>query len=232
MSGLPFEFDIHYSRKRRTIAIIIRQGQVKVRAPHYASEHQVMQFVQQKQHWIANKLQHSKPDEQPPTTLDLDGGRIPWLGNSLSIAVNTASVTRHHLSADKLTIDIAARVKPENKLNALHNQIEAFYKQQAQSYLSDRVEFWSQQTQLHPESVAIKTYKARWGSCDRLGHIQLNWKLMRLEPQLIDYVVVHELCHLVHFDHSPAFWDLVSRHYPSSNSCKAWFKRYGNHFLD
>lgn len=231
MSAFPFELDIQYSRKRRTIAIMIKQGQVKVRAPHYADEDQVMQFVSQKQDWIADKLKYSQQSLNQACSYDLNGGTISLLGQPIDVEVYSATVTRQRFANHTLSIDLSKRIKPENKLPNLHKQIAAFYQQQATEYLIGRSQYWSNQTQLYPKSVAIKTFTARWGSCDRFGNIQLNWKLMRLEAPMIDYVIVHELCHLKHFNHSSAFWNLVRHHYPHTDSCRAWFKRYGNDFL-
>ena len=80
-------------------------------------------------------------------------------------------------------------------------------------------------------SVGIKNYKSRWGSCTAEGDITFNWKVIMAPNRIVDYVVVHELCHLIHHDHSPKFWREVERFMPDYLECKEWLKHNGS-FLD
>jgi predicted metal-dependent hydrolase len=79
---------------------------------------------------------------------------------------------------------------------------------------------------LAPRSFAVRGQTTRWGSCSARGQISLNWKLMAAPLEVIDYVIVHELAHLVHMNHSRRFWDLVGRFHPDWRSAKAWLSRH------
>ena len=78
---------------------------------------------------------------------------------------------------------------------------------------------------LSPKGVGIKSFKSRWGSCSVKGKLDFNWKIVMAPNRIVDYVVVHELCHLKQHDHSPKFWTLVERVVPDYESCKEWLKK-------
>ncbi len=94
------------------------------------------------------------------------------------------------------------------------SDLTPWYKRVSTDILLDRLETFSRKLGLHYKTFRLSSAKSRWGSCSRDGVIRLSWRLVMLPIELMDYVVVHELCHLVHFDHSPAFWRQVEKTIP------------------
>lgn len=88
------------------------------------------------------------------------------------------------------------------------------YRRMAREYLPDRVAYWSQRMGALPTALHITSARTRFGSCSGSNSISLSWRLMQYPPEAIDYVVVHELCHIRHHDHSAAFWAEVARYLP------------------
>jgi predicted metal-dependent hydrolase len=113
-------------------------------------------------------------------------------------------------------------------LKTRRQSIVNWYKEQATIYLNKRTEELSQQIGLTPKSITIKTYKARWGSCNIRGEIQYNWQIMQTPPSVIDYLIIHELCHLKHHNHGKVFWRLVEQHFPKFRQEQAWLKQNGH----
>jgi hypothetical protein len=103
-----------------------------------------------------------------------------------------------------------------------------WYKQQAQQHFAQRVAHFSPMVGAWPASIQIKTYRARWGSCNSKGQLQFNWKLMMAPQAVVDSVVVHELCHLLHLHHGPEFWAQVRRVLPNYRDAKQWLKEEGH----
>lgn len=97
----------------------------------------------------------------------------------------------------------------------LSEKLKKFYKKQAELYLTERMQLWSQVTNLKPQKLIFRSNQTRWGSCSSQKHISLNWKLICQSQSLIDYVIVHELCHLKHLNHSMEFWSLVESFLPT-----------------
>ena len=93
--------------------------------------------------------------------------------------------------------------------------------------IRERLEYHVPRIGRAPGRVAIRDQKSRWGSCSQKGNVNFNWKLVMAPPPALDYVVVHELCHLYEFNHSPRFWALVARHMPDYEVWKKWLKAHG-----
>jgi hypothetical protein len=110
---------------------------------------------------------------------------------------------------------------------ASKKQLTFWYQQQATDYITNRTHELVKATKLKPKSVTVKTYKARWGSCTIKGDIQFNWKLMMTPAAVIDYVIIHELCHLEQHNHSAKFWQLVEQFEPNYKTHRLWLKNNG-----
>lgn len=93
--------------------------------------------------------------------------------------------------------------------------------------IRERLDYYAPRVGAAPGRVAIREQKSRWGSCSRKGNLNFNWKLIMAPPQALDYVVVHELCHLHEFNHSPRFWALVAAQMPDYEVWKKWLKTHG-----
>ncbi len=104
--------------------------------------------------------------------------------------------------------------------------IQKFFKREGAKYLRACSDFWAQKMNLQPMSVSIRGQTSRWGSCTSRGDINLNWKLLAVPPDVIDYVVIHELAHLIHMDHSPRFWNLVAEYFPDHKRAKRWLREH------
>ena len=94
------------------------------------------------------------------------------------------------------------------------SKIEKWYRKVAEEVLVERVNYMANQLRLRPADVKTNNNKTRWGVCDSRGNIAINWRAIFLPPNLLDYIVVHELCHLLEFNHTPAFWSVVAKIIP------------------
>jgi len=108
-------------------------------------------------------------------------------------------------------------------------KLEVWYKTKAEKYIKVRLAELSQQTGLIPNTVKIRQYKARWGSCNNRGELSFNYLLMMAPRWVVDYVIIHELCHLKHLNHSKQFWLIVEKHYPLFREAKRWLNENQHH---
>ena len=106
--------------------------------------------------------------------------------------------------------------------------LEKRYRKAAKIYIPQRVEYYSKQMGGSYQTVSIREQKTRWGSCSSNHTLSFNWRLMLAPPQVLDYVIVHELCHLTHMNHSKEFWDLVEKIMPDYKEKKQWLKENGH----
>lgn len=107
-------------------------------------------------------------------------------------------------------------------------QIELCYREAAKEYIPKRVAYFVQFTGGKYERITIREQKTRWGSCSGRGTLSFNWKLMLAPPAVLDYVVVHELCHLTHMNHSREFWQAVENILPDYKERRKWLKEHGD----
>ncbi len=203
------ELDIVRS-SRRTVALYVKPGgTLLVRAPWYVPAYVLMQFVRQKTAWIEKQRKRLK-DVKPVGEQSLidEGSMIPFLGRQLTVKVSDGSRNTVRLIDNVLLITVPGDRSPL-RITPL---IERWYQNQAKALFITRA---SELAALHaellpaPGTVSVRRMKRRWGTCHSSGAIWLNSELVKKEPELIDYVIIHELCHLVHHNHSKEYYALL-----------------------
>ena len=222
--------------KRKTLSLQVKQGQVFVRAPFHVDEEFISSFIHKKDAWLRAKI------TQQAQTLDYccdftQGSKLFVFGQLATLNIIYAKTGRRSEtylsdldnSQQELNIVIAKRTQDrldtESQLaSEVKKQIEGYFKAQAPKILLPKVEYYAQLTNLSPTSVKIRQYRARWGSCNNKGELSFNYLLMMLPIYVIEYVIVHELCHLSYLNHSKQFWLLVAKYFPNYVDAKKWIK--------
>ena len=203
---------------RRSISITVaRDGQVTIHAPFAVPEGEIRRFVEAKQAWIeqAQQKQQLKKEQAPTFAV---GGMMPYLGRELQ--VRTGQVRQPVLTGTVLTLPQTG----DPKRHALQ-----WLGHQAKEFLPGRIAHWSRIMGLTPTSLTIANPKTRWGSMKSDGSLRLNVALMHCDPALIDYVIVHELSHMRHMNHSPAFHAHVARYLPDGEARRKALKQLGGY---
>jgi predicted metal-dependent hydrolase len=232
---MTIDYQVLHSR-RKTLALQVRHGQVFVRAPYHVDEQFINSFIQKKEAWLRAKI------TEQTQTADLccnftQGAKLFLFGQQvrLNIVLSPSSkkpnVSLSKLAKGKQELTIALPIRSQTKLmkepqlaSRVKKQIELYFKEQAQNIILPKVEHYSQLTQLSPKAIKIRQYRARWGSCNSKGELSFNYLLMMLPVHVIDYVIIHELCHLQHLNHSKNFWQLVATYFPNYKQAKEWVK--------
>lgn len=210
--------------RRKRLALRVRSGCVEVLAPVGLSLQRVQQFALKHRSWWLKALTKQPPIMDSPLLRADQDERWPILGEHYPLHICAES--------QQVRCDKGQFVCPDAASETLRrHRLLQWYVMQAETYLAQRTQHFADVVGRYPQSIQIKTYRARWGSCDSQARIQYNWKLMCLPPWVVDYVVVHELCHLTYMNHSPAFWALVEQHYPQTAQAKAWLKQHGHRVI-
>lgn len=212
---------IKRSSRRRTLALQVSQHGLHVLAPLYLDQHIIHEFVVKKQHWVRQHLAN-----QQPATDHIARQRVPFLGQELRLRQVRDSITAVTREGDQLWVQISHRVREENLQATVRQRLVQWFTEQAQSWFAGRIAFFSQQMQVNPKQLVIKGWQTKWGSCHANGTISLNWRLLLAPTWVADYVVVHELAHLVHMNHSEKFWALVAEFFPEHQQAKHWLKQH------
>jgi len=201
------QYRICASDKRRTVALKVdRNGTVSIYVPDVVPLSIIRQLVIERQSWILAKqamVAARSTAVQPLQT----GTRLDYLGESLTLAVENGRPARCRRDGPVLIATASDR-------SSVKQVLESWYRNEAKTYFPGRIAVLAAQVGRAPKQLAIRGQRSRWGSCTRAGIISLNWRLMQCPADIIDYVVVHELCHLLVPDHSPKFWTEVARVLP------------------
>ncbi len=200
---------------RRTLALTLdRQGRLIAHAPLRMPLRTIEAFILEKQDWIARKRQELSAAGSRMSGFSLEeGGCIPYLGGRVRISYD--SVRRATMQDGVLTLPRTGRPA---------QQVLNWLAEQARRELPSYVEKWSKRMNVYPTALSFGYAKARYGSMTSDGRMRLNVALMHFPPQYIDYVVVHELAHRVHPDHSPAFHAYVESVLPGAGQLRKEMK--------
>ena len=221
LHGQAVPYVLKRSSARRTMALQVSGSGLSVSAPWRLPVTEIERFIAQKQDWIHSKL--AQLQGRSVETLDWrDGMALAYLGRSLCLSVVPAARTTV-LSADQLQL----AVRPSM---ALQKAVLGWYQRAALDYFESRMQFFLPLLKRPPTQLLLTNARTRWGSCTRQGVIRLHWRLLQAEPAQIDYVLAHELAHLMHLDHSPAFWHEVARLYPDFAAARQALRENGHRY--
>jgi hypothetical protein len=232
---LPFTYSIRRSQRATKTRIVVSTGhKVEVVAPPQVPEQKLHQFVSEKQHWIVSAM-HKLACRQLPSptpTIYHDGSSIKYLGVNYPLTIVPTTLKRAKISfVNGFIASIPESLAPTEHNDAIKTSLTCWMKHQARVKVEQLVTQHAKTRNLIPHSINIKTQKSRWGSCGIHNDININWLLVLAPPEVLEYVVVHELCHIRVRNHSPRFWQLVSEHLPDYQEPQLWLKQNGSQLM-
>ncbi|MHB8111957.1 MAG: M48 family metallopeptidase [Bellilinea sp.] len=220
MSEAPVIDRIIRSRRKTVALVVTPEGHLEVRAPQRLSRDQIDDIVTQKAKWIFKNLARSRKASAAVNTHELvEGARIWYLGSSHPLHVSERGAARVQFATGFCL--------PKSALPKAADLLTAWYKNQARHLLSERTDYYARQFGLKYRSIRITSARTRWGSCSRLNSLSFTWRLVMAPLEIIDYIVLHELAHILQKNHSRAFWEQVERMLPDYRSRRAWLKANG-----
>lgn len=214
---MKYEYKIKYS-SRKTIGIRISPEEgVVVLAPHRCNKIYIEKLLEEKSQWIEkNYLDMLELRKSMGDRNNIDN--IMFLGQTYPVVVRYSSLKKSSVEFSENTLYIRLngllQFNEDNRMKELKTAIKTWYLNSAYTILSERTLYHAQKLGLKYNNISIKDVKTRWGSCSSKSNINYNIKLMLMPLEVIDYIVVHELSHLVHMNHSKDFWSYVERYMP------------------
>lgn len=193
-------------RRRRTLGISIDAAGMTVAAPIRAPFRDIESFLRDKERWILSKLDEWALVPRPPVLRGTSGEALPLFGTSVFLDVRDGGRTVKR-EFDRLIVCAPGPVR-------VLETLVGWLKTRALETLVPRTEHYAAQLGVRVPCVSLTNARGQWGVCMEDGSIRLNWRLVHLDPTLTDYVVAHEVAHVVEMNHSKRFWSLVSRLYP------------------
>jgi predicted metal-dependent hydrolase len=190
-------------------------GQVVLTAPAATTVERLDRVVRQKARWIVERARRGGRLPRPAARELVSGETVLYLGRSYRLRVVEAPRgAPARLERQWLVVTVERSPGSSELAEGVRRRLVAWYRLQAELQLQQRAKRWAELLHVHPREVLIRDPRARWGSCDPSGTLRFSWRIVQASPALVDYVVAHELVHLVHRGHTPRFWAALGRILP------------------
>ncbi|WP_211231353.1 M48 family metallopeptidase [Halonatronum saccharophilum] len=220
------EFDVEY-RNRKTLEIGIEPpDNIKVISPQGTSEEEIIKLVKSKAKWIIQKLYEFRDVEYRTRQKEyINGENFIYLGRNYSLEIiDDQDINKAEAKLYQGKFYIRTNTKNREELK---EAMEKWYRAKTLEQVSKRIDYFQPYFSVKPNSIKVKEQKKRWASCNANKDLMFNWRCSMAPANVLDYIVVHEMCHMVHLNHSKEFWDLLERVMPEYRQRKEWLKNYG-----
>jgi len=221
------EYQLRPGSQRRTTDIVIeRDGRVVVYPPARYTPEQIDAVVESKRLWIFRNLAEWKDLNATAVTREwVNGETFLYLGCQYRLAL--VSGQDRQLMLKNGYFCLSRDVIERGGIDAAKAAFQQFYADKGEQRLNQRVKYFAPKVGVKVPSVRVKDMGYRWGSCGRSSALNFHWKCMMAPPRIIDYIVVHELCHFHYRNHTDAFWNEVDKIIPDWRERKEWLRKRG-----
>lgn len=219
-----FEYKVVYSN-RKSIEIRIEQnGIVVFKVPKKTPDKIIEDVIKKRLTWIDEKV-HLVLGQTMPVRDYENGEKVLYLGAKIDLKITRRSTDKAKIS---LVDNELVLIVPDNyDKDHIKEMLTALYKKLLKRHIASRIEVYQKHFKFRPEKVTIRDQKTRWGSCSSARNLSFNYRLMMAPKGVIDYIIVHEMSHLEHMNHSKSFWKKVHQVMPDYKKHEAWLKSHG-----
>lgn len=223
-------FVLARSSARRTLTITIdEKADVNVASPYHMKEREVFDFINEKARWITEKVREARKNKTILDQKEFDHGKqFLFLGKKYKLSIFERNIKRGNVSFNALEgwfVTVPQRLSCKERRSKVKEKMLQWYRVQAKEVLGGRIFHYSRLMGVEPKKIAVRTQKRLWGCCDyNTQTIRLNWQIILSPIKVVDYIVLHELCHLTIPNHSRRFWKKVEKFMPDFRSYKQWLK--------
>jgi len=188
--------------RRKTAAIYVREGAVEVRAPLRMPKNDIDRFITEKESWILKSLAKQRIQAENKESFVISYGSV------VTFRGNQHNITQHSGTRAGFDGDVFY-MPPDLTRSQIKSTCMQIYRRLAKAHITNRVAVYASQMNVTPAAIKINNAMKRWGSCSSKKNLNFSWRLIMADDSIIDYVVVHELAHLVEMNHSSRFWEIA-----------------------
>lgn len=224
LDGLDFE--LRRSSNRRTMEIVVdREGELRFYAPEDCSEVDMDGFVREKRDWILDKLAEKERLNPPRSPKEyVSGETFFYLGRTHRLLLVDDQDVALKLIRGRFCLRRSSAPKGRR-------HFVRWYSGRGKQWLPSRAEPFVDRLGIHGTDIQVRDLRNRWGSCTKKGVVNIHWATMQVPPRVIDYLLVHELAHVLVHDHSPHYWRIVERILPDYKDRRRWLAENGAEFV-
>jgi predicted metal-dependent hydrolase len=227
----PIGFVLQRS-KRKTIGLVINDDGLQITAPKWVTLRQIDDTIAEKMRWILAKLKQRQARQEQLATADAQwrgGGHFPYLGKRTYIELGSLNGQATYRGDDMAPQNggiLRLPLPADADRNRIRDSVHGWLQKQARALFEQRLIHFQEASGLKVNRWRLSSAATRWGSCNSDGNIMLNWRLIHFQPDIIDYVVVHEIAHLREMNHSHDFWREVERILPGFQHARGILRQH------
>lgn len=218
---MQLDYQIVYSN-RKTIAIMVeRDRSVVVRAPRGTSEEKIQSIIESRKLWLYEKINHAQKYPPQPTRKEfVTGETIMYLGRYYRLEIT---------KDDHPGVRFQNRVYISRQYQAQAAKLlQDWYMARAREKLTPKIRYFAEALGVTYNQILISDLKYRWASCTPKNNLNFNWRIIKAPMFVVDYLIVHELAHLLEPNHTPSFWNIVAVQVPRYELAKEWLRKHGS----
>ncbi|MBP1763343.1 MAG: hypothetical protein H6Q65_401 [Firmicutes bacterium] len=231
LNNQRFSYQIRRIPRKKTITLkLLTATELEICAPARIKTTELHELLQKNQNWILKKsAQRNAIDENPVNASLASGTQLLFQGRLHLLQIMEKDTKRPEifLTPNKLSLCLPSH-KIEHAYTLAQEVLRKWYIENASRQFTEKTTFWAGRLNVRPVKISIRDQKSRWGSCSSRGNINYNWRIVMAPPEIMDYLVVHELCHMRVANHSSLFWELVAQFIPEYKQHRNWLKENGN----
>jgi len=212
--------------KRKTLTLYVKQQRVLVRCPLRTINSEINQFIETNYDWILDRLKEERIFQKEMLKIE-NNHKIFYRAKERTIVFKEGGVGRVLINRDEFIIE-CKKINP----SLAKTQVENYLIDKATKYIIPRAKGLAQHLGVGGKisEIKLRKTKSKWGHCTSKGVVQFNWLIMLAPRSIVDYIITHEVCHLIYMDHSKNFWDLVESICPKHEKYVSWLKNHEHRF--
>jgi len=228
MNDLGFEYKVTRTNRRKTASISVKDEIVSIIVPENIPDERVQAILSKKSRWIKDKLNYYQGTRSSSKAKDyVSGEGFSYLGRNYRLKILSGESRGVKFKDGRLIVQIPKDFSQSRRVKKIREFLEEWYQERALLKLKEKAKRLSRNVGVTPEMIGIKSYKGRWAGCSKNHEVFFNWNIIMAPNRIVDYVVIHELVHLVHHDHSREYWKKLKAVFPDYLECKEWLKANG-----
>lgn len=230
IGNLAIPYSLRESKKTRHIKLVMDINGLRVVKPSLAKMEDVEKVLQSKSNWIYKHFMDFQSMKVEEYSREWESGeRVLYKGKKYNIRIfpHTNNTTAINFNGKRFEIFVDEKAGESERKTLIENAFRKWYIRSAQETIKNRLDYYCKITGLTYNTLRIKEQKTRWGSCSKKANLNFNWKLVMSPQWVIDYVIIHEICHLRYLNHSKEYWDMVSLYMPEYKKAQEWLKKNG-----
>jgi len=217
---MEITYEVIYSDRKKVSIIVERDRSIIVRAPFGTSPLVIEKLVDEKRFWLFQKVHHPQKYPDPPTRKEfVTGESLLYFGRNYQLEISPEDF-------DGVRFHSKFYLSHKKKHNA-GDLIKSWYIDRAKEKLPPRILDYAEKLGVKYNKILVSDLKYTWASCTPNKTLNFNWRIIKAPWDVINYIIVHELAHLIELNHSPAFWNIVAVQVPNYDESRDWLKKSG-----